>query len=164
MLSRLQGWTRSRCFRASLDLIACDRASAGGQNEPARGNCRRLGGEMRWEWLPPSWEVAEIDTTALTPSDVAAEVLAWCRGALGPAADTAPEVPGWSDLSARFQVLRRGRRVRVRKSLLSRAARFGSSCVRPGAFPLDGENRADPIILRPARARSSRDGSCDVPT
>jgi len=40
--------------------------------------------EMRWERLPSSWEVAEIDTTDLTPSEAAGEVLAWCRDALGP--------------------------------------------------------------------------------
>ncbi|HEX3362180.1 MAG TPA: hypothetical protein VHS74_14390 [Solirubrobacterales bacterium] len=35
--------------------------------------------EMRWERLPAAWEVAEIDTTELTPFEVSALVLAWCR-------------------------------------------------------------------------------------
>jgi hypothetical protein len=38
--------------------------------------------EMRWDRLPSTWEIAEIDTTNLSPAGVAAEVLAWCRGAL----------------------------------------------------------------------------------
>jgi hypothetical protein len=45
--------------------------------------------EMRWErWRSlragdPDWSFDEIDTTALPPEEVAAEVLAWCRRALG---------------------------------------------------------------------------------
>ena len=38
--------------------------------------------EMRWERLPDSWEVAEIDTTELSPAAAAAEVLTWCRQVL----------------------------------------------------------------------------------
>jgi NAD(P)-dependent dehydrogenase (short-subunit alcohol dehydrogenase family) len=38
--------------------------------------------QMRWERLPSSWEVAEIDTTGRSPAGVAAEVLAWCRDVL----------------------------------------------------------------------------------
>lgn len=38
---------------------------------------------MRWDRLPASWDVAEIDTTDLTPAEVATAVLAWCRGAIG---------------------------------------------------------------------------------
>jgi hypothetical protein len=49
--------------------------------------------EMRWERLPSGWEVAEIDTTDLTPSDAAAEVLAWCRDVLGPTTDGALGAP-----------------------------------------------------------------------
>lgn len=40
--------------------------------------------EMRWEWLPSSWEVAEVDTTDMSPAGVAAKVLAWCRDAMRP--------------------------------------------------------------------------------
>jgi len=40
--------------------------------------------EMRWERLPADWEVAEIDTTELSPAEAAEEVLAWCRQLLGP--------------------------------------------------------------------------------
>jgi hypothetical protein len=39
--------------------------------------------EMRWERLPTAWEVAEIDTTSLSPAEAADEVLAWCRQVLG---------------------------------------------------------------------------------
>jgi broad-specificity NMP kinase len=35
--------------------------------------------EMRWERIPSSWEVTEIDTTHLAPPEVAAGVLAWSR-------------------------------------------------------------------------------------
>jgi hypothetical protein len=45
--------------------------------------------EMRWERLPSSWEVAEIDTTDLSPAGAAAEVLAWCRDVLA-SGDGAP--------------------------------------------------------------------------
>ncbi len=41
--------------------------------------------EMRWERLPRSWDVEEVDTTDLSPADVAARVLAWSRGVLRPA-------------------------------------------------------------------------------
>ena len=50
--------------------------------------------EMRWERLPSSWEVAEIDTTDLTPEDVAAEVLTWCRDVSGLVVDPESDVPG----------------------------------------------------------------------
>ncbi|MGH2940153.1 MAG: hypothetical protein ACRDPE_18750 [Solirubrobacterales bacterium] len=50
--------------------------------------------EMRWERLPSTWEVAEIDTTDLTAEDVAAEVLTWCRDSLGLEGEPAPDVPG----------------------------------------------------------------------
>jgi broad-specificity NMP kinase len=40
--------------------------------------------EMRWERLPDSWEVAEIDTTEMSPAEAAQQVLAWCREALPP--------------------------------------------------------------------------------
>jgi hypothetical protein len=50
--------------------------------------------EMRWERLPSSWEVAEVDTTDLSPAGAAAEVLAWCRGVLGSAQDGAPTASG----------------------------------------------------------------------
>jgi hypothetical protein len=39
--------------------------------------------EMRWERLPESWEVAEIDVTELSPVEAAAGVLAWCRTLTG---------------------------------------------------------------------------------
>jgi broad-specificity NMP kinase len=38
--------------------------------------------EMRWERLPDSWDVSEIDTTERSPGEVAAEVLGWCRQVL----------------------------------------------------------------------------------
>lgn len=40
--------------------------------------------EMRWERLPRSWDIEEVDTTDLSPADVAARVLAWARGVLHP--------------------------------------------------------------------------------
>jgi hypothetical protein len=41
--------------------------------------------EMRWERSPETWEVAKIDTTSLSPTEAAGEVLAWCRRVLGAA-------------------------------------------------------------------------------
>jgi hypothetical protein len=39
--------------------------------------------EMRWDRLPDAWEVPVIDTTELSPAQVAMDVLAWCRVATG---------------------------------------------------------------------------------
>jgi len=38
--------------------------------------------EMRWDRLPETWDVAEIDVTELSSDEAAAEVLAWVRQAL----------------------------------------------------------------------------------
>jgi hypothetical protein len=39
--------------------------------------------EMRWERLPDAWEVPVIDTTEMSPSEAAADVVAWCRSVIG---------------------------------------------------------------------------------
>ena len=39
--------------------------------------------EMRWERLPKTWEVAEIDVTEMSPAEAADRVLAWCGEVLG---------------------------------------------------------------------------------
>jgi broad-specificity NMP kinase len=39
--------------------------------------------EMRWERLPKTWKVAEIDVTEMSPAEAADRVLAWCGEGLG---------------------------------------------------------------------------------
>jgi hypothetical protein len=38
--------------------------------------------EMRWDRLPDAWEVPIIDTTEISPAEVAVEVVAWCRAVI----------------------------------------------------------------------------------
>jgi broad-specificity NMP kinase len=71
------------------DLIPHHIAFAEWMREHARDPHHRLdvidtGWEgMRWDRLPDSWDVAEIDTTAMSPAEAADHVLAWCRTAVG---------------------------------------------------------------------------------
>ncbi len=70
------------------DLLPHHLAFAEWMREHARDPRRRLEvidagwEEMHWERLPKAWDVAEIDTTELSPAEAADRVLAWCREAL----------------------------------------------------------------------------------